>query len=406
MRSNAGRVGACAAAMSAPDPRHRSVAGMSDAEAFMVRAWLGLSMQVHVAARRLADVDWTPLAGPEALARYVRAVVDGANVSHVSNGTHTAPESATPAVPNKARDRDADSTAQPASRPASTECEAEVCVYALGRLQVLRDRAPLVMGRKAPGKCLELLKLLIARCDASGSDGGLAPALWSDGHGSAARGRLKALVHRLRRLLGAGAVVVRDGRVMLAADRCWVDAWECEARLDRLLMPANHGEVDSTLAEVASVLDLYRGPLLDGCDLGAVRLARERLRSKLSRAIARVADDGIAHRRHAQVAGQIDRAIELDPLEERLYQAQMRASLAMGRHAAALRSYANCATTLRATLGVEPSSTIEALRRAARQSAASPNSDATECPISTGVATSTPSHPPTVSVRPDGVPNK
>ncbi len=360
---------------------------MSDAEAFMVRAWLGLSMRVHVAARRLTDVDWTPLSGPEALARYVRAVIDAADVS---GGAQTAPDSAAKAVPTKARDRGAGAAARPASQPVAAECEAEVCVYALGRLQILRDRAPLVMGRKAPGKCLELLKLLIARCDASGSDRGLAPALWSDGQGCAARGRLKALVHRLRRLLGAGTVVASDGKVTLAADRCWVDAWECEARLDRLLMHADHGEVDSTLDEVTSVLDLYRGPLLDGCDLGAVRLARERLRGKLSRAIARVADNGIAHRRHAQVAAQVDRAVELDPLDERLYEAQMRAHLAMGRHADVLRSYENCATTLRAALGVKPSSAIEALRNSARQSAAGPGCDAAEEPNSIGFVTPVP----------------
>src|SRR5690606_18581251 len=99
-----------------------------------------------------------------------------------------------------------------------------------------------------------------------------------EAEGDTARDDLRVALHRLRKLLGdERAVLSTEGRILLNAQWCWVDAFAFEAALDK---PRPRSAADGEL------FGLYQGHFLpaDG-DLPWLMAPRERLRSKFLRAI-------------------------------------------------------------------------------------------------------------------------
>jgi hypothetical protein len=88
------------------------------------------------------------------------------------------------------------------------------------------DGKPLRSSGKAQHKPLDLLKALIAFGGRDVNTRILTEALWPDADGDAAQGAFDATLHRLRRLLGVdNAVQLKDGKLSLNENLCWVDAW-------------------------------------------------------------------------------------------------------------------------------------------------------------------------------------
>src|SRR5206468_1742383 len=109
-----------------------------------------------------------------------------------------------------------------------------VRIYTLGRFQVLKHSQPLSFARKVQRKPLALLKAVIALGERGAREEQLCEALWPEAEGDAAHFALTSAIHRLRRLLGHEAAVVRkDDEVSLDAHHCWVDVWALERLLGR-----------------------------------------------------------------------------------------------------------------------------------------------------------------------------
>ncbi len=165
-------------------------------------------------------------------------------------------------------------------------------VRALGELAVWQDDQPLPVGPRAQRTPLALLRAIVG----SGAYGGrsvagerLAEALWPEADGDTALHTLDVTLLRLRKLLGHhGAVRLHGGRVSLSPEHCWVDAQALRALLEQPSARARHG-ADALADEAdaaAAMLDLYRGPLLDGDGDGAVGPFTgevERLRGQVGR---------------------------------------------------------------------------------------------------------------------------
>jgi DNA-binding SARP family transcriptional activator len=244
---------------------------------------------------------------------------------------------------------------------------AGIQTYTLGRFALLIGGAPLPQGPKAPRRSFELLKALVALGGRCVCEWKLCDALWPDAEADAARQNLKATLHRLRRLVGRHAVLLHDGKLSLAAEHCRVDAWEFERRINETLelpLGARAGELAD---RVEAALQLYRGPFLDGEELGFALRVRERLRGKLLRAVLRATQalqsDGQAPRALAL----LQRTIDLEPLEESLYEQLMDSWLAIGRPVEALKVYASGTAQLRAGAGIGPSRALDALRERAQR---------------------------------------
>jgi len=190
-------------------------------------------------------------------------------------------------------------------------------VQTFGGFRVFRHEEPLNSGHaKAKKRPLELLKLLIAYGGDQVSESRVTDALWPRIDGDSAHRSFTSTLHRLRKLLGEDrAVTLHEGRLSLDRRYFWLDTWAFEQLATDL-----EGAVESPQIEklVDRVLTLYRGSFMaDDADASWMIQARERLRGRFSRVLARVC-------RHWQERGEDDRAralyekcLEIDPLAAR-----------------------------------------------------------------------------------------
>jgi LuxR family maltose regulon positive regulatory protein len=189
-------------------------------------------------------------------------------------------------------------------------------VQTFGGFRLLHHDEPLGTGNgKAKRRPLELLKLLIAYGGEQVSESKVTDALWPRIDGDSAHRSFTSTLHRLRKLLGEDrAVTLHEGRLSLDRRYFWLDTWAFE-QLAADLESADGVELEKL---VERVLALYRGSFMaDDADAAWMIQARERLRSRFSRVLARVY-------RHWQERGEEERArslyekcLEIDPLAAR-----------------------------------------------------------------------------------------
>ena len=233
-------------------------------------------------------------------------------------------------------------------------------LYTLGRFAVLLNDKPL---SRSPGhkKPLELLQALVALGGREVDEDRLTETLWPEADGDAAHQALKVNVHRLRKLLPDGAVTWSEGKLSLDVRLVWVDLWALERELGRLDQspPADAPE---QAALVDRVFRLYRGEFLAESTAPWALKARERLRNKTLRLATRAAES-LGQCNPATAVPIYEKAIELDPLREPLYQGLMRCHLQMHQPAEGLRIYRRCRDTLQRDLGLSPAPATEALHQ-------------------------------------------
>ena len=244
-----------------------------------------------------------------------------------------------------------------------------VRVYTLGKFLIECDGKPLRSSGKAQHKPLDLLKALVAFGARDVNIRLLTESLWPDAEGDAAQGAFDATLHRLRRFLAVDNVVqLKDGKLGLNENICWVDAWVFEQTCRLAESSEAEPGVKSIAAESKLIRRLYRGPFMASEDDEPWMLqSRERLRSLFRR---RVSALGQALEKHHQWDEAIDlfqHALDVDPLAEEIYQRLMLAQKELGRIADALDIYRRCRETLSVSLGVHPSSTTEAIHRSLRE---------------------------------------
>jgi tetratricopeptide (TPR) repeat protein len=102
-------------------------------------------------------------------------------------------------------------------------------VRTIGRFEVRIHGHVIAWGRKAPRKCVELLKALVANGSDDVPESVLTDALWPEEEGDVAHNRYAVTLMRLRRLLGDPTLLrQQNGRLSLDPDRSWVDVqrWE------------------------------------------------------------------------------------------------------------------------------------------------------------------------------------
>jgi DNA-binding SARP family transcriptional activator len=256
--------------------------------------------------------------------------------------------------------------------PASPPLEVEnwpwpVAVYTLGRFNLVVEGAPPPSGRKSPQKPLQLLKALIALGGREVPEEQLSEILWPDADGDLAQQSLSSNLKRLRKLLGdERSVLLRDGRISLNNQCCWVDAWAFERILGQAGAARKPGSPVSDGREIAQVAEkaiaLYRGTFLSGETFCPdIVTYRERLRSKFLRAVLQAG-------RHWEQSGEWETAVacyqkglEVDPLSESLCRSLISGFVGMGRPAEAYAVYQRFRKTLSGVLGVIPSPDLEAI---------------------------------------------
>ena len=243
---------------------------------------------------------------------------------------------------------------------APTDCGATwpwpLRIYTLGRFEIVHDGRLLEFSRKAPKKTLALLKAIIALGGRNVREQLLLDAFWSDEEGDVAARSLTATLHRLRALIGEGAVIQQGGTLSLDETRVWVDARALEAALSR---------TDS--ANGNDVLALYRGGFLaeDEGEPWSVAM-RERLRSRFIHAVGNHARSHETAERWEVAIECYLRGLDADPVIEQFYQGLMRCYARLDRLSEAVAAYRRLKQILSISLSLKPSPSTEKLYQTLR----------------------------------------
>jgi DNA-binding SARP family transcriptional activator len=241
-----------------------------------------------------------------------------------------------------------------------------VKVFTLGRFEVITDERPVRFPGKVQKKPLALLQALVALGGRHVAEDKLAESLWPDSDGDAAHQALSVTVHRLRRLLGHEAAILRsDGHIGLAPSLCWVDVWAIEQMLARAeaaiaRSPVRDHEWAANIRWTDRAVALYRGEFLGDTGLPWASGVGARLKDHLLRQLRKIGRVWEAIGDWEAAAECYERATAIDDGAEEAYRRLMLAYLRLNRRGDAKQVYQRCRKAL-AGLGVTPSVETETL---------------------------------------------
>ncbi|MFG1666445.1 BTAD domain-containing putative transcriptional regulator [Streptomyces sp. Y7] len=227
----------------------------------------------------------------------------------------------------------------------------------LGTTQALRpDGRPVPVGGARLRALLTVLALRVGRTVPVGL---LVDEVWGGEPPADATGALQALVGRLRRALGADAVLSVDGGYRLAAAPDDIDLH----RFERLVGEGTRALADGDPAKAAGVLDdalaLWHGPALaDLPDRTAEAARRETRRVDALRARHTAA---LALGQAEQSLPELTALCDAHPLDEPLQALRLRALRDAGRTAEALAAYEDVRRLLASRLGSDPGPELRSL---------------------------------------------
>ncbi|GAA0461838.1 hypothetical protein GCM10009544_25430 [Streptomyces stramineus] len=217
-------------------------------------------------------------------------------------------------------------------------------------------------GRPVPlggARLRALLAALALDPGRSRSPEALIDAVWDSEPPADAAGALQALVARLRRALGPGAVASAAGGYLLRAEPEDVDLYRFERLAGAGAAALAAGDPAKAGAHLDEALALWRGPVLadlPGRTAWAPRHDARRLAARRTRLAA-----SLALGRAEAVLPELAELCAAHPLDEPLHALRLRALRAAGRPAEALAAYEVVRTAIVDRLGADPGPELRAL---------------------------------------------
>jgi DNA-binding SARP family transcriptional activator len=209
-----------------------------------------------------------------------------------------------------------------------------------------------------------LAALALRRGEAVSADQ-LADALWGESPPASATKVVQGCVVRVRKVVGASAIVTdpEGYRLVLPVDE--VDAQRFEHLVQRGRELLTLGEPERAAHVVAEGLALWRGPALadlDGWSPGRIEAARlEELRLDAQELLV---DAALRAGRYRDVMAEAQARVAESPLRERRWALLAQAQYQAGRQGEALRTLHRARTVLATDLGVDPGPDLVALEAA------------------------------------------
>ena len=236
----------------------------------------------------------------------------------------------------------------------------------LGPLEVLRNGEPVRLGG---GRQRALLALLLLRANELAATEMLVDQLFGEERADGAIQALYVAVSRLRRLLddgqGGEVLVTRPGGYMLALHPGALDLEEFEGLLAEGRRLLSDGDPESAAARLREGLALWRGaPFADVASLEFVQAEIRRLEGLRLLAEMERVDADLTLGRDAELVGELEGLVALNPLQERLRCQLMTALYRAGRPTDALAVYRHTSEMLRDELGLAPSRALRELEQA------------------------------------------
>jgi DNA-binding SARP family transcriptional activator len=218
-------------------------------------------------------------------------------------------------------------------------------------------------------KVQELFCYLLLHQQRSLSRESLASLLWPDTTTAQSKKKLRQALWHLQSALGSQHEPVHDRVLLVEPDRVQINT-EADLWLDVAVFERAYNfvrgiagqELDTQRVQaLQNVLQLYRGPLLEGCDRDWCLYERERFQNMRLVLLDKLMDYCELH--HDYDAGLLYgmQLISYDRARERTHRRLMRLHYLNGNRAAALRQYEQCVAGLDEELGVKPSKHTVAL---------------------------------------------
>jgi RNA polymerase sigma factor (sigma-70 family) len=228
----------------------------------------------------------------------------------------------------------------------------------LGPVEVSEGDEKLNVG--SPQNRALLCALLLKRGDLATADQ-LVDAIWGAEPPASARAALRTYASRLRKVLGASALVSRSGGYELPVDDGQLDLQLCEDLAASAEIARATGDIEGSHELLTSALELWRGEPLAGVPGPFAERERARLKEwHLSLRIMRLELD-LELGWHVPALPELADLVEEHPFHETLRVVQMLALERSGRAAEALESYRDIRHRLAQELDVRPGSELREL---------------------------------------------
>jgi predicted ATPase/DNA-binding SARP family transcriptional activator len=231
----------------------------------------------------------------------------------------------------------------------------------LGPVEASADGAPVALGG---ARQLSLLALLAVAAGHPVPADRLAEELWQGDLPPGAESTLRSYVSRLRRALGAQAVVGRGGGYALAVGDDAIDAQRFERLLESGRDELRRGAAGLAAERLHAALALWRGDALAGTtDCGELAAEALRLEELRLACLESRLDADLALGRHEQLVPELRALVESEPLRERFHVQLALALYRSGRQAEALDAVRAASSLLDRELGLEPGEELRRLER-------------------------------------------
>jgi ATP/maltotriose-dependent transcriptional regulator MalT/two-component SAPR family response regulator len=241
-------------------------------------------------------------------------------------------------------------------------------IYTLGGFELIKDGKPFEFAGKTQRKPIELLKAVLSLGGREVRQEILCDLLWPEADGASAHSAFTTTLSRLRRVLGDDeALRVKDGRVSLDPQRCWVDFWVFEHVLSDVDPEGMRALDEEALGMAEKALRMYRGPAFSSDESSWAHSLRERLRGRFLRLFMEVGRIRERAGNWRSAADWYVRGLEVDDMVEEFYQRLMTCYGKLGLRAEALSTYERCREAMLKRYGVGPSPETEQMYHSLRR---------------------------------------
>ncbi len=235
----------------------------------------------------------------------------------------------------------------------------------LGPLRAVGPAGPV---RIPPGRQEVILAALLLEANRVVSTDYLVDLIWDEEPPDTARIQVQICVSRLRKGFAdaaiEAAIVTRPPGYLLQIEAAALDLTVFNTQVARSRGLVKEGRVAEAAEQLRAVVELWRGPCLNGIPSEALRTKALRLDEDRLAAIETYLELELSLGRHHQLVGEIGRLIGEHPLRERLRGQYMLALYRSGRQAEALEAYRTGRSLLIEELGLEPGEQIRLLETA------------------------------------------
>jgi predicted ATPase/DNA-binding SARP family transcriptional activator len=207
-----------------------------------------------------------------------------------------------------------------------------------------------------------LLALLLLNANRVVARERLIDALWGEDPPETSVATVQVYVSRLRKLLGAEALVTRAPGYLLAADPTSVDVQRFERLRAEGRAAVESGESEVGALALREALALWRGSALAEFEEPFARVEGARLEDLRLAVLEERIDADLQLGREGEVIGELELLIAEHPHRERMRELSMLALYRAGRQAEALEAYRDARLALD-ELGIEPGERLRSLER-------------------------------------------